>query len=79
MNYTNGLGEMYKLDLHGVRHREVKNLVEDFIYMNQGEFPLEIICGNSDKMIQLVIETTRSMGVETHMYRYGVIIVRRWH
>ena len=69
---------MVKLDLHGVRHSEVDRLVEDFIYKNQGEFPLEIICGNSDKMIKLVHNVTDRMGVETHMYRYGIIIARRW-
>ena len=69
---------MTKLDLHGARHHEVRNLVEDFIYMNQGKFPLEIVCGNSDKMIQLVHDTTKRIGIETHMYRYGVIVARRW-
>jgi hypothetical protein len=69
---------MRKLDLHGIRHQDVKVLVEDFIYMNQGEFPLEIICGNSGKMIQLVHDVTNKLGIETHMYRYGTIIIRRW-
>jgi hypothetical protein len=69
---------MRKLDLHGIRHHEVKVLVEDFIYVNQGEFPLEIICGNSGKMIQLVHDVTKKLGIETHMYRYGTIIIRRW-
>jgi hypothetical protein len=69
---------MRKLDLHGVFHADVKNLVEDFIYMNQGEFPLEIICGNSNKMIHLVREVTDRLNVETHSYRYGTIIIRRW-
>lgn len=69
---------MRKLDLHGVIHSEVKNLVEDFIYMNQGEMPLEIICGNSNKMIHLVREVTDKLKVETHSYRYGTIIIRRW-
>lgn len=69
---------MVKLDLHGVRHSEVNHLVENFIYMNQGEMPLEIICGNSEKMILLVKHVTDRLGCETHMYRYGVVIVRRW-
>ena len=69
---------MNKLDLHGVKHGEVDRKVEDFIYMNQGEMPLEIICGNSDKMIKLVHAVTDRLGLETHMYRYGIIIVRRW-
>ena len=69
---------MNKLDLHGIPHREVDLLVENFIYMNQGEMPLEIICGNSDKMIKLVYVVTDRLGIETHMYRYGIITVRRW-
>jgi hypothetical protein len=69
---------MTKLDLHGARHSEVDHLVENFILMNQGEFPLEIICGNSAKMIQLVHNVTDRLELETHMYRYGTVIVRRW-
>ena len=69
---------MTKLDLHGIRHAEVDKLVENFIYMNQGEMPLEIICGNSDKMILLVKQVTDRLRLETHMYRYGTIIIRRW-
>lgn len=69
---------MNRLDLHGVRHGEVDLLVENFIFMNQGEFPLEIICGNSDKMIKLVHNVTDRLGLETHMYRYGTITIRRW-
>ncbi len=69
---------MNRLDLHGVRHIEVEPIVENFILMNQGEFPLEIICGNSAKMIQLVYIVTNRLALETHMYRYGTITVRRW-
>ncbi len=45
---------MEKLDLHGVRHREVDLIVENFIFLNQKEIPLTIICGNSEKMLELV-------------------------
>ena len=69
---------MIKLDLHGIRHSEVDRIVEDFIYMNQGDFPLEIVCGNSEKMIKLVHQVTDRLDIETHMYRYGVIVIRRW-
>ena len=44
------------LDLHGVRHHEVDLKVENFIYLNQEEMPLTIICGNSSKMIEIVKE-----------------------
>ena len=69
---------MTKLDLHGVRHADVESMVENFILMNQKEFPLEIICGNSNKMIMLVQNVINKLGCETHSYRYGTIIVRRW-
>ena len=35
------------LDLHGVRHHEVDELVIDFVLRNQELIPLVIICGNS--------------------------------
>ena len=44
------------LDLHGVKHHEVDLMVENFIYLNQEEMPLTIICGNSSKMISIVKE-----------------------
>lgn len=69
---------MRKLDLHGYRHHEVDHNVENFILLNQEDFPLEIICGNSMKMIELVKNVTKRLGCEIHMYRYGTIIVRRW-
>tara|TARA_Y100001970_G_scaffold282278_1_gene394798 strand:- start:795 stop:1019 length:225 start_codon:yes stop_codon:yes gene_type:complete len=47
------------LDLHGVRHHEVDLTVENFIYLNQEEMPLTIICGNSLKMITIVKEVLK--------------------
>ena len=47
-----------KLDLHGVRHKRLVDLkVENFILLNQDQLPLTIICGNSQRMIDLVNET----------------------
>ncbi len=40
-----------KLDLHGVRHHEVERLVENLVLLNDS---WKIICGNSDKMIEIV-------------------------
>ena len=39
------------LDLHGIRHDDVDRLVENFVLLK--EPPLTIICGNSDRMIEL--------------------------
>ena len=42
---------MNELDLHGVRHDDVERLVENLVLLNQ---EWKIICGNSDKMIEIV-------------------------
>lgn len=62
------------LDLHGIRHHEVDRLVENFIFMNQNLVPLKIICGNSQRMIDLVfaiVEKHKLSDVVTN--QYGVI------
>ncbi len=43
---------MNKLDLHGIHHEEVDRIVENYVFLN--ELPVEIITGNSDKMINIV-------------------------
>ena len=63
------------LDLHGIRHSEVDRLVENFIYLNQASMPLKIICGNSNTMIQLVLEVVERIGCETSRLQYGTIVV----
>jgi len=67
-----------KLDLHGIRHHDVDLKVENFILLNQDQLPLTIICGNSQRMIDLAKEVIDSIGCEeVVMDQYGVIIIRR--
>ena len=66
---------LLNLDLHGVRHHEVKIMVEDFVLNNQEQLPLVIICGNSSKMIELVTETLSAINVNFEETRYGRIRV----
>jgi hypothetical protein len=62
------------LDLHGIRHHEVDRLVENFIFMNQDTLPLKIICGNSQKMIDLVLDVVKKHNIATTtMVQYGII------
>jgi hypothetical protein len=62
------------LDLHGIRHHEVDRLVENFIFMNQDILPLKIICGNSQKMIDLVLDVIKKHNIATTtMVQYGII------
>lgn len=66
-----------KLDLHGIRHYEVDRIVENFILLNQKELPLTIVCGNSQKMIDIVKQTINKIDCRSvAMDRYGVIVVR---
>ena len=66
-----------KLDLHGVRHYEVDRLVENFILMNQDLLPLTIVCGNSQRMIDLAYDAINRIDCrDVSMDRYGVISVR---
>lgn len=67
---------MLELDLHGVRHYEVDRLVENFILLNQNNLPLIVICGNSEKMIRLVLSVTDRLQCETYQPKFGIIIVR---
>ena len=68
------------LDLHGKRHHEVDLIVENFIFLNQDDCPLLIICGNSQKMISLVIQVLDRVGSiyeEGKGHNYGTVIVRK--
>ena len=67
-----------RLDLHGVKHQDVDMIVENFILLNQGSFPLTIICGNSVKMVDLVNATVDRIGCIREMYRFGIITVARF-
>lgn len=67
-----------KLDLHGVRHQDVDLIVENFILLNQDQLPLTIICGNSQRMIELVKDVINRIECEEVVSdQYGVIVIRR--
>ena len=50
----------------------------EFVYLNQEDVPLQIIAGNSEKMIDLVEQTFNQIGIDTwEQTRYGVFVVRK--
>ena len=65
------------LDLHGVRHHEVNELVLDFILRHQDKIPLVIICGNSVKMISLTKSCMDSNNIKYQDIRFGLIRVEK--
>ena len=66
------------LDLHGYRHHKVDIAVENFVFLNQEEMPLTIICGNSEKMLSLVrivLDRTNAEYYNGAGHEYGQIKV----
>tara|TARA_B100001142_G_scaffold128219_1_gene130096 strand:- start:253 stop:486 length:234 start_codon:yes stop_codon:yes gene_type:complete len=65
------------LDLHGVRHQEASDEVIDFVYQYQEKLPLIIICGNSNKMIELAESSLNSNSIVFSKPRFGIIRVEK--
>ena len=66
------------LDLHGIKHDQVDRTVENFVLLNQDQIPLEIICGNSQRMVDLVLSVLERIGCEIfERIDYGTIMVRK--
>ena len=65
------------LDLHGVRHQEASDEVIDFVYQYQEMLPLIIICGNSNKMIEITESSLNSNSIMFSKPRFGIIRVEK--
>ena len=65
------------LDLHGEKHEFVSEIVIDFIYRYQDKIPLIIICGNSNKMIDLVLGVLEINNIKGSSPRYGILRVEQ--
>ena len=61
------------LDLHGIKHQDVDDEVKDFIFQYQHLLPLIIICGNSNKMIELVSQSLNTSDIMFSSPRFGII------
>ena len=61
------------LDLHGVRHGDASGEVIDFVYRHQSRIPLIIICGNSNRMIQIAEDSLKSNLIMISKPRFGII------
>ena len=65
------------LDLHGIKHLDVINEVIDFVYQYQDMIPLIIVCGNSNRMIELVENSLNSNSIMFSKPRCGIIRVEK--
>ena len=65
------------LDLHGVRHQEASDEVIDFVYQYQEMLPLIIICGNSNRMVEITESSLNSNSIMFSKPRFGIIRVEK--
>jgi hypothetical protein len=65
------------LDLHGVMHGDASSEAIDFVYQYQSKIPLMIICGNSNRMIQIVEDSLNSNSIMFSKPRFGIIRVEK--
>ena len=65
------------LDLHGEKHEFVQEIIIDFIYRYQDKIPLIIICGNSNKMINLALTVLQENNIKGSSPRYGILRVEQ--
>ena len=66
--------------MHGFLHHEVPLKVENFLYLNQENMPILIICVNSQKMINIVKDVLEAIDCTFEIgsgINYGCIIVRK--
>jgi hypothetical protein len=63
------------LDLHGTKHQDVSSEVLNFTYQHQELLPLIIICGNSNRMIELVSAVLDLNSLGYSLPRFGIIRV----
>ena len=65
------------LDLHGVRHQEASDEVIDFVYQYQEMLPLIIVCGNSNRMIEITESSLNLNSIVFSKPRFGIIRVEK--
>ncbi|MDA8925478.1 hypothetical protein N9I84_05280 [Gammaproteobacteria bacterium] len=65
------------LDLHGIRHQEVSSEVLNFTYQYQDLLPLIIICGNSNKMIEVASSCLESAKIQFSFPRFGLLRIEK--
>lgn len=61
------MGKMKELDLHGVFHSQVRDVVENFVLLHSKELPIRIITGDSTRMRNLTVNI-----LDNHKFKYEI-------
>jgi hypothetical protein len=72
---------MSKLDLHGIKHSDAKDIVYKFIdnhVLENKQVTIEIITGYSDRMKEIVYEVLYDYKLEAvdHEFNKGMLVVK---
>ena len=62
-----------QLDLHGIKHEEVNSEILNFVYQFQDLLPLIVICGNSNKMVEIASKTLTNANITFSSPRFGIL------
>ena len=65
------------LDLHGTKHQDVESIVINFVYQFQDLLPLIIICGNSNKMIEIASAILYKADIGFSSPRFGILRIEK--
>lgn len=68
---------MREIDLHGLRHHEVRDKLENFVLLYSTELPIRIITGDSMRMRNLAVNilNKHKFNYEIPAHNAGEIIV----
>ena len=61
------------LDLHGTRHSDVDTEVLNFVYKFQDSLPLVIICGNSNRMVEITSNSLMNAKIDFSSPGFGIL------
>ena len=64
-------------DLHGTKHQDVSSEVLNFTYQYQESLPLLIICGNSNKMIEVTSKCLKDAEIHFSSPRFGILRIEK--
>ena len=66
---------MNELDLHSVRHKDAKQLIEQYVYENRSNLLIRVIVGNSSRMRMIVIQCVKELGYNTFEDKFTEVTI----
>lgn len=64
------------LDLHGIRHKDVPKIFDNFIFENYDKSELKIITGNSLEMKKIIKDLIREYNYKINAEYSGFLIIK---